>query len=205
MFISTKDDIFITGDGLQNEMRMLPTETKVSLVKKLIEAGCKNIESASFVSPKMIPAMANSKEVCMILNDWRNEGNKCDDVVLSALTPNLRGFEDAKGIVDEVAIFASASELFSQKNIGCSIEESFVRFEEVLTAAKEARIPVRGYVSCILGCPYSNHVPPTSVADVSLRLLEMGCYEISLGDTIGVGTANKTKNLLKVLKEAGGK
>lgn len=197
-------DIFTTGDGLQNEMHMVPAEIKFSLVKKLIEAGCKNIESASFVSPKKIPAMANSKEVCTLLNSWRNEGNlKYDDVVLSALTPNLRGFEDARGIVDEVAIFASASEVFSQKNIGCRIEESFVRFEEVMIAAKEAHIPVRGYVSCILGCPYSNHVAPTSVADVSLRLLEMGCYEISLGDTIGVGTANKTKNLLKVLKQVG--
>jgi hydroxymethylglutaryl-CoA lyase len=199
------DDIFTTGDGLQNEMRMVPAEIKFSLVKKLIEAGCKNIESASFVNPNKIPAMANSKEVCTLLNSWRNEGNlKYDDVVLSALTPNLRGFEDARGIVDEVAIFASASEMFSQKNIGCSIEESFVRFEEVMIAAKEAHIPVRGYVSCILGCPYSNRVAPTSVADVSLRLLEMGCYEISLGDTIGVGTANKTKNLLKVLKQVGG-
>ena len=145
LLISTMGNIFTTGDGLQNEKCLVPAEIKVSLVKKLIEAGCQNIEAASFVSPKKIPAMANSKEVCMLLNNWRNEQNlKCDDVVLSALTPNLRGFQDAQGIVDEVAIFASASEVFSQKNIGCSIQESFLRFEEVVSAAKEARIPVRG-------------------------------------------------------------
>jgi isopropylmalate/homocitrate/citramalate synthase len=194
------------GDGLQNESNLLPVETKIYLIKKLVEAGCSHIETASFVSPMKIPAMANSIDVSKQLRNWRasDADGSCNSVIFSALTPNLRGFEDAMrvgpGAVDEVAVFASASELFSQKNIGCSIDESFERFREVIDNAKDIGIPVRGYVSCVLGCPYSGKVEPKQVAVVALKLANLGCHEISLGDTIGVGTPIATRQMINAVK-----
>jgi hydroxymethylglutaryl-CoA lyase len=180
-------------DGLQNEKQALSTSDKVALIDALSETGLKRIEAASFVSPKWVPQMANSDEVLKQIN--RHSG-----IVYSALTPNLRGFEDAlRSGADEVAIFGAASESFSQKNINCSIEESLTRFAPVISAAKEAKLRVRGYVSCVLGCPYEGAIAPEAVLEVSQTLLEMGCYEISLGDTIGVGTPKKTHKLLNLL------
>lgn len=147
--------------------------------------------------------MADAKDVMTKLRDWKisEPGNNC---CFSVLTPNLRGFDDAMSIgpggVDEVAIFASASEAFSQKNIGCSIEESLVRFRSVTEKAKDFNIPVRGYVSCVLGCPYEGEVQTSQVAKVSEELMNMGCHEISLGDTIGVGTPTATRSLLNDVK-----
>lgn len=195
----------ITGDGLQNETMILPTETKVKLIQKLARAGCSHIETASFVSPKKVPAMADSNEVMMKLKNWKmsEAGKNC---WFSALTPNLRGFDDAMnigpGVIDEVAIFASASETFSQKNIGCSIDESFERFRLVAKKANNLKIPVRGYVSCVLGCPYEGDIKGSKVAKVSEELMNMGCNEISLGDTIGVGTPIATRSMLNDVKAA---
>lgn len=195
-------------DGLQNEKSIVPVETRVNLVKKLIQSGQMHIEIASFVSPKKIPAMADSSAVCEKLKIWRDSaGGIYDSVVFSGLCPNLRGMEDVLklgvGAVDEVAIFASASEAFSQKNIGCSIDDSFARFQVVTELALQNNIPVRGYVSCVMGCPYSENVHEKEVVDVVIRLIELGCHEISLGDTIGVGTALQAKELIRTLKHAG--
>ena len=192
------------GDGLQNERSIVPTETKVKLIQKLVKAGCSHIETASFVSPKKVPAMADAKAVMAQLNDWRLSNNDHADCTFSVLTPNLRGMEDALRIggMDEVAIFASSSEAFSERNIGCSIEESFTRFQSVMDMAKEWNVPVRGYVSCVLGCPYEGKVDTSQVAKVAEKLLQMGCHEISLGDTIGVGTPTATKYLLQDVKLA---
>lgn len=192
-------------DGLQNEpSTLLSCGQKITFIQKLIEAGCEFIECGSFVSPKWVPAMADSKDVLIGLNRWRNE-SKNDNVrntVFSVLTPNLRGFQDAQdaGGVDEVAIFGAASETFSQKNIGCSIEESLVRFQQVVYAAKEQNIPIRGYISCTLGCPYEKHVDPSKVSEVADKFMEMGCHEISLGDTIGVGTPLATIQMITNVK-----
>jgi hydroxymethylglutaryl-CoA lyase len=180
-------------DGLQNEKQPLSAHDKVTLVDALSETGLKRIEAASFVSPKWVPQMASSDQVL-------NQITRKSGIIYSALTPNLRGFEDALAAkADEVAIFGAASESFSQKNINCSIEESLTRFTPVIEAAKAANIRVRGYVSCVLGCPYEGEIAPQAVLDVSHALLEMGCYEISLGDTIGVGTPKKTQQLLNLL------
>ena len=180
-------------DGLQNEQQLIPLETKLQLIDDLGEAGVTAIESGSFVNPKWIPQMADSEEVFRGLR-------RRNDVRYTALTPNLQGFERAMAAgVDEVAVFAAASEAFSQKNINCSISQSLERFADVMQAAKENDVAVRGYVSCVLGCPYQGDVEPESVASVSKALLDMGCYEISLGDTIGVGTAGSTTQLLEVL------
>ena len=180
-------------DGLQNEKQPLSAHDKVTLVDALSETGLKRIEAASFVSPKWVPQMASSDRVL-------NQITRKSGIIYSALTPNLRGFEDALAAkADEVAIFGAASESFSQKNINCSIEESLTRFTPVIEAAKAANIRVRGYVSCVLGCPYEGEIAPQAVLDVSHALLEMGCYEISLGDTIGVGTPKKTQQLLNLL------
>lgn len=169
-------------DGLQNEKEIIPTEDKVTLINLLSEAGFRKIEAASFVSPKWVPQMADSAEVMAGIKRYPG-------VVYGALTPNMKGFEAAIAAkADEVAIFASASEGFSQKNINCSIEESFTRFTPLVEAAKVAGIPVRGYVSCVVACPYDGPVAPAAVANVAERLFAMGCYEISLGDTIGAGT-----------------
>ncbi|WP_218353584.1 hydroxymethylglutaryl-CoA lyase [Alteromonas lipotrueiana] len=180
-------------DGLQNEAVKLDAAIKAKLVEKLAEAGLKRIETGSFVSPKWVPQMADSDKVFELVN-------RRDDVNYSALTPNMRGFEGAVAAkADEVAIFGAASQTFSQKNINCSIEESLERFAPVCAAARDANMPVRGYVSCVLGCPYEGDIAPQQVADVAAKMLEMGCYEISLGDTIGTGTPVKTAQMLEAV------
>lgn len=169
-------------DGLQNEARPLGVVERVQMIEGLIDAGLKTIEVGSFVSPKWVPQMAGSAEVLTTLG--RREG-----VTFQMLVPNMKGFEAARAAgTEEIAIFASASESFSQKNINCSIEESFSRFAPVLEGAREAGMRVRGYVSCVLGCPYEGGVSLHSVVSVARRLYDLGCYEVSLGDTIGTGT-----------------
>ncbi|XP_010877513.1 hydroxymethylglutaryl-CoA lyase, mitochondrial [Esox lucius] len=180
-------------DGLQNEKTVVPTEVKIHLIDMLSEAGLPVIEATSFVSPKWVPQMADQVEVMKGIR--RRPG-----VAYPVLTPNLKGFQEAvKAGAAEVAIFGAASELFSKKNINCSVEESLQRFEEVTKAAKEAGVPVRGYVSCVLGCPYEGKVSPDKVAQVAKRLYSMGCYEISLGDTTGVGTPGGMTEMLEVV------
>ena len=177
-------------DGLQNEKVNIDLATKVTLIEALAKSGLSMIETGSFVSPKWVPQMADSAQVFAAIN-------RQNAVTYSALTPNLKGFEAAVAAgADEVAIFGSASESFSQKNINCSIAESLARFEPVIAAAKAKDIKVRGYVSCVLGCPYEGEIAPGNVASVAKTLFEMGCYEISLGDTIGVGTPEATQKML---------
>lgn len=177
-------------DGLQNEAAMVATADKIALVDMLSDCGLSKIEVTSFVSPKWVPQMADAAEV--LAGIARKPG-----VVYSALAPNLRGFEGALAAgADEVAVFASASEGFSQANINCSIAESLTRFEPVMNAAQAAGIPVRGYVSCVVECPYDGATDPGSVADVARALLDMGCCEISLGDTIGRGTPQAVERML---------
>jgi hydroxymethylglutaryl-CoA lyase len=180
-------------DGLQNEAVDVPTDVKLRLINQLVDAGISYIEAGSFVNPKWVPQMANSEEVFTQLVH-------SDNITYAALTPNLKGFERAVSVnATEVAIFAAASEAFSQKNINCSIAESIARFEPVMAAAKQANIKVRGYVSCVLGCPYQKDVPISDVVKVSKQLFDMGCYEISLGDTIGTGTPANVKALITEL------
>ncbi len=180
-------------DGLQNETREIPTCVKVELIEKLAEAGCRFIEASSFVSPGKIPQLADNAQVFRAIR-------RAPGVVYSALTPNLRGFEAALAAgADEVAIFASASESFSRKNIDCSIEESIARFEPVMAAAQRAGVVVRGYVSCVVGCPYEGAIKPAAVSNVARKLDEMGCYEISLGDTIGVGTPRRVQEMIETV------
>ena len=183
-------------DGLQNEPgTLVPTVTKIELIERLANAGIRHIESASFVSPKWVPQMGDAAEVMRGIQ--RQHG-----VVYSALTPNLKGLEGAlEAGVEEVAVFGAASEAFSQKNINCSIAESLARFEPVLARAKEAGVRVRGYVSCVLGCPYEGDIAPHKVADVAKALYEMGCYEVSLGDTIGVGTPLAAKRMIEATRQ----
>jgi len=180
-------------DGLQNEATPISANDKIALIEKLSAAGINYIESGSFVSPKWVPQMATSTEVFERLNREEN-------VTYAALTPNMRGFEGAMAVnADEVAIFGAASESFSQKNINCSIEESLERFAPIMTAAKNANIKVRGYVSCVLGCPYEGDITPEQVANVAEQLYKMGCYEISLGDTIGVGTPASVTKMIQAV------
>lgn len=178
-------------DGLQNEAEIVPLEVKVELIERLGEAGVSVMEAGSFVSPKWIPQMADTADVLAKLN--RKPG-----VTYSVLTPNMKGFEGALAAkAGEVAIFGAATEAFSQKNINCSIAESLDRFRPVAEAAKQAEIPLRGYISCGLGCPYEGDVAPEAVADVAAILDEMGCYEISLSDTIGTGTPLKAQAMVE--------
>lgn len=181
-------------DGLQNEPgARVPTATKVELIHRLANAGISHIEAASFVSPKWVPQMGDATEVMQGIT-------RAPGVVYSALTPNLKGLENALAAgVDEVAVFGAASEAFSQKNINCSIAESLERFEPVLKRAQEAGVRVRGYVSCVLGCPYEGDISPEKVAQVANTLYHMGCYEISLGDTIGVGTPLAAKRMIEAV------
>lgn len=181
-------------DGLQNESGpVIATRIKTQLIERLADCGLTHIESASFVSPKWVPQMGDASEVMAGIK--RKAG-----VRYSVLTPNLRGFENALAAgVDEVAVFGAASESFSQKNINCSIAESLERFLPVMEAAKKHNIPVRGYVSTVLGCPYEGDIAPEQVAKVAKNLADMGCYEISLGDTIGVGTPLKAKRMLEAV------
>ncbi len=177
-------------DGLQNEATLISAIDKIALIEQLADAGVSYIESGSFVSPKWVPQMATSSEV---FNGIKRQEN----VTYAALTPNLQGFEAAVAVnADEVAIFGAASESFSQKNINCSIDESLARFVPVIEAAKAQGLKVRGYVSCVVGCPYEGDIAPEQVAKVAKKLFAMGCYEISLGDTIGVGTPESVKQML---------
>ena len=178
-------------DGLQNEKQPVSTATKLELIERLGAAGLPAIEATAFVSPKWVPQMADHSEVMAGLN--RRPG-----VAYPVLAPNLKGLESAIAAgADEVAVFAAASEAFSQKNINCSIAESLERFQPVMAAAQAAKVKVRGYVSCVVGCPYQGEVNPQVVAGVSRALYEMGCYEVSLGDTIGVGTPGKVQAMLE--------
>ncbi|NWN81791.1 MAG: hydroxymethylglutaryl-CoA lyase [Halomonas sp.] len=180
-------------DGLQNEPEPIATPTKLELIDRLGAAGTRYIEAASFVSPKWVPQMADHREVMTGLT-------RRDGVTYAALTPNLKGLEAALECgVEEVAVFGAASEAFSRKNINCSVAESLTRFEPVLERAREAKVRVRGYVSCVLGCPYEGEIAPAKVAEVSKALYEMGCYEVSLGDTIGTGTPLAAKRMLEAV------
>jgi len=173
-------------DGLQNEKQFVPTEVKIDLVNRLSAAGFRNIEAASFVSPKWVPQMADGAQVMAGIE--RRQGT-----IYSVLTPNMKGFDGALAAhADEIVIFGAASEAFSQKNINCSIAESIARFEPVARAAKESGMRVRGSISCALGCPYQGDVPVPSVVDVVQRMAALGCDEIDIADTIGVGTPGRT-------------
>jgi hydroxymethylglutaryl-CoA lyase len=177
-------------DGLQNEKGEVPTAVKLELIERLADAGLPAVEATAFVSPKWIPQMADHTEVLERIR--RKPG-----VAYPVLTPNLKGFEAAKAAgAKEVAVFGAASESFSKKNINCSIAESLERFRPVVDAAKESGIRVRGYISCVVACPYEGEVAPQKVAEVAGALYDMGCYEISLGDTIGAGTPGKTQAMI---------
>lgn len=188
-------EIFEVGprDGLQNEQIFIETAEKVRLIDLLTETGLAAIEATSFVSPKWVPQMADAAEVMSAIH---REGG----VRYAALTPNMKGYEAAReSKVSEVAVFAAASEAFSRRNINCSIEESLQRFAPVMAAAAEDGMPVRGYVSCAVACPYEGDIDPREVLCVTSALLEAGCYEVSLGDTIGAGNAAKTAAMLDVV------
>lgn len=180
-------------DGLQNEQKNVSTQIKIELIRRLGECGLKSIEATAFVSPKWVPQMADAAAVMAGIEPH-------PDVGYSVLTPNMQGLEAAIAAgAKEVAVFGAASETFSQKNINCSIAESLERFRPLVDAAKAADIKVRGYVSCVLGCPYQGDVPASTVAEVAFALFEMGCYEVSLGDTIGSGTPEKTKAMIEAV------
>lgn len=177
-------------DGLQNERTPLDADTKVDFINRLSQSGLAVIEATSFVSPKWVPQLADADEVMARIT--RKPG-----VSYPVLVPNIKGMERALAAgVEEVAVFTAASETFSQKNTNCSIDESIERFRPVIARAKEARVRVRGYISCVLGCPYEGTVDRQRVADVAKRLYELGCYEVSLGDTIGVGTPLQAKDMV---------
>lgn len=182
-------------DGLQNEKQVIPADTKVSLIRRLEAAGLKAIETTSFVSPKWVPQMGDNTEVLT-----RVLAEAAPGVDYPVLTPNMKGFEAALAAgAREVAVFGAASESFSQKNINCSIAESLERFRPVLEAAAAADVRVRGYVSCVAGCPYEGAVAPEAVAEVAGTLLDMGCYEVSLGDTIGSGNPASIQRMLEAV------
>lgn len=183
-------------DGLQNEPLKLSVEERILLINKLKDTGLKHIEVGAFVSPKYVPQMADSD---MVLSGLDMSDTK---IHYPVLVPNMHGFEAAEEAgAREIAIFASASEAFSQKNINCSRAESLARFTPIMAAAKMADIKVRGYVSCVLGCPYEGEVEIAEVAKMAKALYEMGCYEISLGDTIGVGTPTKAREMVREVAE----
>jgi hydroxymethylglutaryl-CoA lyase len=195
-------------DGLQNEKTTVPLDTKLELLSRLSKTGLRHIEAGSFVSPKWVPQMANTSA---ILSQLETQRDKDDGITYSYLVPNVKGWEGflhAEGTPgkegNEIAVFASASEGFSQKNLNCTVEESLRRFEPVVAEAREKGYRVRGYVSMVISCPYSGPTPPSAVADVVEKLLEMGCYEVSLGDTNGVGTPGTVGRLLRYLVEERG-
>lgn len=178
-------------DGLQNEAAIVPVAAKIRLIESLADAGLSAVEAGAFVSPKWVPQMADSAEVISKIN--RRPGTR-----YPVLVPNIKGLESALAAapIDEIAIFGAASETFSQRNINCSIDESFERFAPVAEIALSKGIRLRGYVSCVLGCPYEGYIAPNSVAEVAIRLLDLGCSEISLGDTTGVGTPRKAAEMV---------
>ena len=178
-------------DGLQNEKEVVPTETKIELINRLADAGVRVIEATSFVSPKWVPQMADNAAVMLGIK-------RHTATVYPVLTPNLQGFDSAiQAGASEVAIFAAASESFSRKNINCSIAESLKRFEPILSVASSLEIKVRGYVSCVVGCPYEGAISPEQAARVAKTLFDMGCYEVSLGDTTGVGNPSSIQRLIE--------
>jgi hydroxymethylglutaryl-CoA lyase len=180
-------------DGLQNEASTVPAEIKVQLIEMLADAGLPVVESGAFVSPKWVPQMATSAEVFTRIK-------RRTDVSYPMLVPNLKGLELALAAgVEEVALFAASTETFSQKNTNCSIAESINRFNAVIDEAQAAGVKIRGYISCVLGCPYEGEVSFDTVSMIAQKLLEKGCYEVSLGDTIGVGTAGLATELIEVL------
>uniref|UniRef100_A0A673TDT8 Hydroxymethylglutaryl-CoA lyase, mitochondrial n=1 Tax=Suricata suricatta TaxID=37032 RepID=A0A673TDT8_SURSU len=180
-------------DGLQNEKTIVPTPIKIKLIDMLSEAGLPVIEATSFVSPKWVPQMADNAEVLKGIR-------KFPGISYPVLTPNIKGFQAAVAAgAEEVSVFGAASEQFTRKNTNCSIDESLQRSDEILRAARAAGIPVRGYVSCVLGCPYEGKISPAKVAEVAKKMYSMGCYEISLGDTIGVGTPGVMKDMLSAV------
>jgi len=182
-------------DGLQSERASVPTATKIELIERLAAAGLPAIEATAFVSPKWIPQMADNADVLAGLR--RKPG-----VVYPVLTPNMKGFDAAVAAgAQEVAVFGAASESFSQKNTNCSIAESFERFIPVLNAARTHGLRVRGYVSCVIACPYEGDVAPAKVTEVAARMVDLGCYEVSLGDTIGVGTPGKIKAMIAAVAQ----
>lgn len=183
-------------DGLQNEKSVISNDTKIEFINLLSSSGLKTIEAGSFVNPKWVPQMAGSEAVFTGITRRAN-------ISYAALTPNIQGFERALSAqVSEVAIFAAASESFSQKNLNCSIDESLQRFDAIMQAASNANIPVRGYVSCVAGCPYQGDVDAQVVKSLSRQLLDMGCYEVSLGDTTGVATPGQTAELVNTVSTA---
>ncbi|WP_350561395.1 hydroxymethylglutaryl-CoA lyase [Psychrobacter sp. CAL346-MNA-CIBAN-0220] len=184
-------------DGLQNESKMVPTAVKQALIDDLIAAGIKKLEATSFVSPKWVPQMGDNSELLTALEPTRHT-----DVCYSVLVPNMRGFENAVAYrPDEIVIFGSASETFSQKNINCSIDESIARFAPVAAAAKAQGIKVRGVISCTVGCPYEGEIDPSQVAYVTKRLVEIGAEQIGIADTIGVGTPIKVQRAIQAALE----
>lgn len=190
-------EIFEMGprDGLQNEKREIPVSEKIALVDCLSRAGFRRIEVASFVSPKWVPQMAGSAEVLAGIR-------RMPGVAYAALTPNMRGYQGAvEAKADEIAVFASASEGFSKANINATIEESIARFVPILEAARAIDLPVRGYVSCVTDCPFDGATPPQKVAEVAAQLFDLGCYEVSLGDTIGQGRPETITAMLRAVKE----
>jgi hydroxymethylglutaryl-CoA lyase len=198
--MQTKGSDFVTimevgaRDGLQNEPTILSVETKLALIESLCEAGIQRIEAGSFVSPKWVPQMANSDALLAQLTRKQN-------VEYSALTPNLHGLEKAIAArVNRVSVFSAASESFTQKNINCSIDESIARFSDVIHEARKHSLPVRGYISCIAGCPYEGKIEISAVVSVAQKLIDQGCDELSLGDTIGVGNPKQIKDIIQALQ-----
>ncbi|MNL95653.1 Hydroxymethylglutaryl-CoA lyase YngG [compost metagenome] len=182
-------------DGLQNEKRTLPPQIRVQLLELLADAGLRTLEAGAFVSSRWVPQMSGSDDVLKALTPRAS-------VTWTALVPNVKGLEAAIAAgCREVAVFAAASEAFSQKNINCSIAQSLRRYQEVMVHARDAGVRVRGYVSCVMGCPFTGHVKPEAVAAVSASLFAMGCYEVSLGDTIGAGTPAATKTLIDACRQ----
>jgi isopropylmalate/homocitrate/citramalate synthase len=180
-------------DGLQNEPKTVPTPVKIELIERLQEAGLPAVEATAFVSPKWVPQMADHAEVMTGIRKQRG-------VAYPVLVPNMKGFEAARAAgAEEIAVFGAASETFSMKNINCSIAESLERFAPVVEAAKACGMRVRGYISCAAGCPYEGEVRPRAVADLAGKLYRMGCYEVSLGDTIGVGTPKKIRAVIEAV------
>jgi len=180
-------------DGLQNEKSTIPASVKIEFINKLSDAGLKVIEATSFVSPKWIPQLADHKEVYESIK-------KLNDVAYPVIVFNKQGLENALSVgVKEIAVFTTPSETFCKKNANCSVAESIERIKELVNIAKQHNLHVRAYVSCVMGCPFEGNINPDSVLDLSNKLLDIGCYEVSLGDTIGIGTAGSTKNLLDVV------
>ena len=186
-------------DGLQNESKILPSSTKIELISRLVNCGISHIEAGSFVNPQRIPQLADSDAVFAEITKTKTKG-----LIYSALVPNVQGMERAIASgVNEIAIFTAASESFSQNNINCSIAESLKRFEPVMDLARQLQIPVRGYLSCVLGCPFEGEITSDQVLKLAHELLQLGCYELSFGDTIGIGTPLKAKRLVSVMLAGG--